>query len=150
MLLVNTWNHLFFNRYLLGNMAFHDGSLYEDLKGAVPRLVKLIETELDDRTRTNAAAALGNLVRHSSQLCGAILDAGAIQALVDLVDGELEDPAERCAGWTALFALGNFCSFVHLRDAVLKSKIQQVLEKAAKSTDPNIVRFGRRLCTKLE
>ena len=44
----------------------------------MPPLVALLRDE-EDRTRANAAGALGNLVRNSGQLCGDITRAGALQ-----------------------------------------------------------------------
>ena len=58
--------------------GFHNASLYPALRPAVPPLVGLLRDE-EDRTRANAAGALGNLVRNSAQLCGDIMGAGALQ-----------------------------------------------------------------------
>lgn len=58
--------------------GFHNSSLYPTLRPAVPPLVGLLADE-EDRTRANAAGALGNLVRNSAQLCGDIMVAGALQ-----------------------------------------------------------------------
>ena len=52
--------------------------LYEDLAAAIGPLVALLADE-EDKTRANAAGALGNLVRNSGQLCGALLASGALQ-----------------------------------------------------------------------
>ncbi len=50
-------------------------SLYEALRPAVGPLVALLSDE-EDKTRANAAGALGNLVRNSSQLCGELVQVG--------------------------------------------------------------------------
>lgn len=55
--------------------------LYEALAPAVGPLVVLLSDE-EDKTRANAAGALGNLVRNSGQLCGQLLAAGALQVRV--------------------------------------------------------------------
>ena len=57
--------------------GFHNGVLYESLASAVGPLVALL-TDEEDKTRANAAGALGNLVRNSGQLCGSLLAAGAL------------------------------------------------------------------------
>ena len=51
----------------LGNASFHDSTLYESLKTAIPTLVGLLK-DSDEKTRSNAAAALGNLARNSQIL----------------------------------------------------------------------------------
>ena len=49
--------------------------MYPELRVAVPPLVRLLGDE-EDKTRANAAAALGNLVRNSAALCGDLVRAG--------------------------------------------------------------------------
>ncbi len=44
----------------------------------MPPLVSLLHDD-EDRTRANAAGALGNLVRNSSMLCRDIMQAGALE-----------------------------------------------------------------------
>lgn len=51
----------------VGNAGFHDDSLYEELKLAIPVLVELLK-DPEEKTRSNAAAALGNFVRNSALL----------------------------------------------------------------------------------
>ena len=58
--------------------GFHNASLYPALRPAVPPLVALLRDE-EDRTRANAAGALGNLVRNSGMLCRDIREAGALE-----------------------------------------------------------------------
>jgi fused-like protein len=48
----------------LGNAGFHDSKLYPSLRMAIPVLVTLLKDN-DEKTRSNAAAALGNLARNS-------------------------------------------------------------------------------------
>jgi fused-like protein len=59
--------------FALGNAGFHSAALYEALRPAVRPLVALLQDE-EDKTRANAAGALGNLVRNSSQLCGELIE----------------------------------------------------------------------------
>ena len=49
---------------VLGNASFHDDSLYAVLAPSIHVLVGLLK-DLDEKTRSNAAAALGNLARNS-------------------------------------------------------------------------------------
>ena len=53
--------------------GFHNASLYEALRPSIGPLVGLLRGEEEDKTRANAAGALGNLVRNSSQLCGELI-----------------------------------------------------------------------------
>lgn len=66
--------------YLSG---FHNSSLYEALRASIHPLVALLHDE-EDKTRANAAGALGNLVRNSGLLCGHLIDAHALQASDDV------------------------------------------------------------------
>jgi fused-like protein len=58
--------------FAIGNAAFHNPSLYDALRPAVAPLVELLSDD-EEKTRANAAGALGNLVRNSGQLCGEII-----------------------------------------------------------------------------
>lgn len=58
--------------FAIGNAAFHNASLYEALAPAVGPLVALLRDD-EEKTRANAAGALGNLVRNSGHLCGEII-----------------------------------------------------------------------------
>ena len=72
--------------FAIGNAGFHSDALYPELRVAVPPLVRLLGDE-EDKTRANAAAALGNLVRNSAALCGDLIRAGALERLVELATG---------------------------------------------------------------
>jgi len=54
--------------FAVGNAAFHGPLLYPHLKGSIPHLVHALR-DGDEKCRANAAGALGNLVRNSSELC---------------------------------------------------------------------------------
>lgn len=60
--------------------GFHNSSLYEALQASIGPLVALLGDE-EDKTRANAAGALGNLVRNSGLLCRPLIEAGALQVL---------------------------------------------------------------------
>jgi len=59
--------------------GFHSAALYGALRGAVGPLVALLR-DGEDKTRANAAGALGNLVRNSPMLCRQLVQAGALEA----------------------------------------------------------------------
>ena len=71
----------------LNRAGFHNGALYSALAPAVGPLVALLADE-EDKTRANAAGALGNLVRNSGALCVTLLDAGALQVCSEPVRPE--------------------------------------------------------------
>ena len=68
----------------MGNAAFHSALLYPHLAPAIGPLVDLL-SDSEEKTRANAAGALGNLVRNSSELCGQMIAAGVLDALLALV-----------------------------------------------------------------
>lgn len=116
--------------------GFHNASLYEALRPAIPPLVALLSDE-EDKTRANAAGALGNLVRNSSVLCGELISAGALRALLDTalqperppsVAGGKGSAAGATGGGSdggspvkiALFSLGNMCAHKECREALVQ------------------------------
>ncbi len=64
--------------------GFHNSSLYEALRASIGPLVALLQDE-EDKTRANAAGALGNLVRNSGLLCRPLIDADALQVYTTLL-----------------------------------------------------------------
>lgn len=64
--------------------GFHNSSLYEVLRASIGPLVALLGDE-EDKTRANAAGALGNLVRNSGLLCRPLIEASALQVLLQAV-----------------------------------------------------------------
>jgi hypothetical protein len=58
--------------------GFHKATLYDALRPAISPLVSLLlpSSGEEDKTRANAAGALGNLVRNSSALCGDLIRVG--------------------------------------------------------------------------
>lgn len=54
--------------FAVGNAGFHNDVLYGDLRPCVPLLVELLR-DSEEKTRANAAGALGNFVRNSNVLC---------------------------------------------------------------------------------
>lgn len=56
----------------VGNAAFHSEHLLGMLAGAIPALVALLR-DANDKTRANAAGALGNFGRHGSEYCATLV-----------------------------------------------------------------------------
>lgn len=117
-----------FASFALGNSAFHSDLLYRDLAPSIPLLRRLLEDE-DEKTRANAAGAIGNLVRNSADLCSATIQGGAVAGLLRLVasrcprDATDDATAERLAADSsvkiALFSLGNLAVHVDCRAELL-------------------------------
>jgi len=110
-----------FAAYAIGNSAFHSDMLYADLAPSISLLSELLKDD-DEKTRANAAGALGNLVRNSASLCPDIIQCGALRALCHLVDvrrpasphdrNDVERFTADQSVKIALFSLGNLA--VHL------------------------------------
>ena len=69
----------------IGNAAYHNDMLYEELRRSIPQLANLLLMAEEDKTKANAAGALSNLVRNSDKLCEDIVSKGAIQVLKHLL-----------------------------------------------------------------
>jgi len=63
----------------IGNAAYYNDLLYEELRRSIPHLTNLLLSPEEDKTKANAAGALSNLVRNSNKLCEDIVSSGAIQ-----------------------------------------------------------------------
>lgn len=63
----------------IGNAAYHDDTLYGELRRSIPQLANLLVSSEEDKTKANAAGALSNLVRNSNMLCEDIVSRGAMQ-----------------------------------------------------------------------
>uniref|UniRef100_A0A7S3VLZ8 non-specific serine/threonine protein kinase n=1 Tax=Dunaliella tertiolecta TaxID=3047 RepID=A0A7S3VLZ8_DUNTE len=145
--------------FAIGNAGFHNASLYEALRPSISPLVALLRGEEEDKTRANAAGALGNLVRNSSQLCGELIKAGALRALLDTAtSGERHavgrsGPSGADGGSPikiALFSLGNMCAHRECREALLALNIWDAIRRLSPSTDTTIQKYLQRIQTKLQ
>ncbi|ETN24934.1 ULK/FUSED protein kinase [Phytophthora nicotianae INRA-310] len=92
--------------FAIGNAAFHTGELYDALRPAIPLLVQNLHND-EDKTRSNAGGALGNLVRNSDELCEALCSHQAPWELFELAMTETSTASRRIV----LFSLGNFCVY---------------------------------------
>ncbi|GBG32004.1 Serine/threonine-protein kinase TIO [Hondaea fermentalgiana] len=126
--------------FAVGNAAYHSDYLYKLLAPAVPLLVHLL-SDREKKTRANAAGALGNLVRNSSVLSAALLDADAHVNLLWLV---ARDPAIQPQRM-ALFSMGNLLAHKDCREALLAAcakdavPLEEWLEDLEKSASDQIL-----------
>lgn len=70
--------------FAVGNAGFHNDKLYLHLRPCVPLLVDLLK-DPEEKTRANAAGALGNFVRNSDALCNDLIHNKALQELLFVV-----------------------------------------------------------------
>lgn len=153
--------------FAIGNAGFHTAALYEALRPSIAPLVALLRDE-EDKTRANAAGALGNLVRNSNQLCGELIKAGALRALLETASTP-ERPASsskaslattQSMGGTAgdggspvkiaLFSLGNMCAHKECRDALLGLGVTEVIKKLSSNPEPTMQKYLQRIQSKLQ
>jgi fused len=147
--------------FAIGNAGFHNASLYDLLRPAVPALVGLLADE-EDRTRANAAGAIGNLLRNSSALCQEVISAGALPALLELVlrhamvasladsnSGAGSPGTGSASAQIALFSLGNLCAHIECVQALLELGFLESLEGLHCSKDAMIRQYAARAQQKL-
>ncbi|KAG2431488.1 hypothetical protein HXX76_009502 [Chlamydomonas incerta] len=149
--------------FAIGNAGFHNAALYGALEPAISPLVALLRDE-EDKTRANAAGALGNLVRNSSALCGELIRAGALRALLDTsLQPERPPPPAGPGGRggggadaggspvkIALFSLGNMCAHRECRESLLALGVQDVIRRLSSSPDPTQQKYLQRIQQKLQ
>ena len=129
--------------FAVGNAAFHGSLLYPHLDGSVPHLVAALRNNDDDddhhdgggtgrgggddKCRANAAGALGNLVRNSSELCGQLNAYGAAELLLDVATSDPSQAPRRIA----LFSLGTLAVYSTCRSALECLDNPPLLERLA-------------------
>jgi len=120
----------------IGNAAFHSAALYGAVRGAIPGLVALL-SDPDEKVRSNAAGALGNLSRNSGELTQALVAAGAVHQLLRLLR---EDPSLGSRK-ICLFSLGNMCQYSSCREVLLANGFEEAVEGIAHEADEAIQKF---------
>ena len=74
--------HEYETQLQIGNAAYHNDLLYEELRKSIPQLSNLLLSSEEDKTKANAAGALSNLVRKYDKLCEDIVSKGAMQVFL--------------------------------------------------------------------
>lgn len=77
-----------FASFAVGNAAFHSDELYPALAGSIAPLCAALR-DPDDKTRANAAGAIGNLIRNGAQLCQAMVSHYVVELMLQLL---MSDP----------------------------------------------------------
>eukprot|EP00392_Amoebophrya_sp_AT5.2_P016879 g17187.t1 len=130
-----------FASFAVGNSAFHSNMLYPQLKGAVAPLrdLLLLDGKNNEKCRAIAAGALGNLVRHSSELCEEIVRCGVLGALFDLTGYNRDEGtislqrAEADSSVTALFSLGNMAVHPTCKQALTELDVERFAQCVARA-----------------
>lgn len=97
--------------FAVGNAAFHCEALYLALHRSIPLLTSAAESEADEKTRANAAGAIGNLVRNGGVLAAEMARVGVPVTLLRSVLIETDLPTQRIA----LFSLGTMAVYPSCR-----------------------------------
>jgi fused-like protein len=108
----------------IGNASFHDDTLYESLKPAIPILVNLLK-DGEEKTRSNAAAALGNLARNSDLLDKEFLNTGANYQLVNMVTQDKSTAAKK----VSIMAIINLLELPESKKVLVGLDIGKILQK---------------------
>ncbi|CAI0412875.1 unnamed protein product [Linum tenue] len=147
----------YFYTLLIGNAAYYNEMLYDELRRSIPQLAKLLLSSEEDKTKANAAGALSNLVRNSSKLCDEIVSNGAMQALLKLVadcstialnpsrkDGLNESPLK-----IALFSLAKMCAHAPCREFLRSSELFPVIGQLRQSPESTIANYATLIISKV-
>jgi fused-like protein len=127
--------------FAIGNACFHNDKLYESLRPSIPALVSLL-LDSEEKTRANAAGAIGNLARNSNVLCGDILKFGGLKFLFQTVEtGDLATQK------VALFSIGNLMVHKECKKAFgeMEAQVKHILAEVAASKDPVILKYLSRI-----
>jgi len=142
-----------FSCFAIGNAGFHSDALYPHLRPAIPCLVALL-SDSEEKTRANAAGALGNLVRNSSSLSKDLISCHAVQSLLQVVlSSSVGEEAldSQSPLKIALFSLGNMCAHRNCRELLVSSNFGTIAQKMyTDSNDPTVQKYCLRILKKLK
>eukprot|EP00615_Pteridomonas_danica_P019599 CAMPEP_0114382640 /NCGR_PEP_ID=MMETSP0102-20121206/4226_1 /TAXON_ID=38822 ORGANISM="Pteridomonas danica, Strain PT" /NCGR_SAMPLE_ID=MMETSP0102 /ASSEMBLY_ACC=CAM_ASM_000212 /LENGTH=1257 /DNA_ID=CAMNT_0001538473 /DNA_START=234 /DNA_END=4007 /DNA_ORIENTATION=+ len=138
--------------FAVGNAAFHSSVLYPYLPASIPLLLAALR-DPDEKTRANAAGALGNLVRNSSELSQFLIQHSVPEQLLQTA---LNDPT-MSPRKIALFSLGTICIYTQLRPCLetFRPSFEESLNKldeeykTSKQPDPQMLEHVARIRKKL-
>jgi hypothetical protein len=90
----------------VGNAAFHSAELYPLLSRSIEPLTVSLRDD-DDKTRANAAGAIGNLIRNGGELSQLMADLRVVEMLIFMLVNDADITAQRIA----LFSLGTMAVY---------------------------------------
>ncbi|GAM18589.1 hypothetical protein SAMD00019534_017640 [Acytostelium subglobosum LB1] len=124
--------------FAIGNAAFHSDELYRDLEPCIESLNMILSDEMEEeKTRSNVAGALGNLVRNSNYLCQHFINSDTMGIM-------LEQLGSRALTKNLLFSLGNFCAYEECRHSLAtKYRVMDILSRL--QVDQSSMKYLQRL-----
>ncbi|TYZ59880.1 hypothetical protein PybrP1_009193 [[Pythium] brassicae (nom. inval.)] len=135
--------------FAIGNAAFHTSALYGALRASIPLLLENLQ-DPEEKTRSNAGGALGNLVRNSDELCAELCRHQAPLELFELAMADASIAARRIV----LFSLGNFCLYPQCYASLLAAEpdFRSLLEQLHDDADSDDVskKNIRRILAKID
>jgi fused-like protein len=135
--------------FALGNAAFHSSDMYAALESGARPLCACLAGDADEKTRANAAGALGNLARNGGALAASLVAAGAPQTLVAAARNDAAAAPRRIA----LFSLGTLAAWNDVRRVLeaepLRASLREALAAAEKSSDATQRKYSARVRSKL-
>lgn len=137
--------------FAIGNAGFHSDFLYPDLTPAVSILVGLLDDD-EDRTRANAAGALGNLVRNSRELVPEMINSGAIEALLRIIQDSVHENETRSTAFQiSLFSLGNLAAHEECRELFHAHDVESIMLNVinTRSASSTTIKYANRVLQKL-
>ena len=114
--------------FAVGNAAFHSNELYGSLVESV-EVLRDAMNDHDEKTRANAAGALGNLIRNGGKLAPVMAEQMVPETLMQVVLRDKDVSPQRIS----LFSLGTMSVYASCRQAIINS------------TNPNINELFRKL-----
>ncbi|XP_030974547.1 serine/threonine-protein kinase TIO isoform X3 [Quercus lobata] len=143
--------------FAIGNAAYHNDTLYEELRRSIPQLANLLLSAEEDKTKANAAGALSNLVRNSNKLCEDIVSKGAMQALLKLVadcsvvalNPSRKDAVNESPLKIALFSLAKMCSHPPCKQFLCSSELFPVIGRLRQSPESTISQYASVIISKV-
>lgn len=114
---------------------------------AIPILVGLLK-DSDEKTRSNAAAALGNLARNSEELDQDFISTGANYQLVNMIINDKSFSAKR----VSIMAIINLLNLKESSKLLKSLSIGSILAKYVPpnfTSDPNLIKTAQKALDKL-
>ena len=89
-------------------------------------LIDLLQ-DREEKTRANAAGALGNFVRNSNTLIPDLIEYGALYRLVEIISDKKSTSLSPRR--IALFSIGNLCAYPECRKVFEDLNVREIVKK---------------------
>jgi fused-like protein len=101
-------------------------------------LVDLL-SDPEEKTRANAAGALGNLARNAADVVPELINAKAVEALLSCLESNSVQTQ------IVLFSLGTLCSHDQIRKTLDHKTVSQVINQFSSNPDTTIQKYLSRI-----